>query len=304
MPVLTDRMAPDTTTAVETQALSVGALENLNGPLRPSLSGSRRKHNGHASDRDSESSLSDIGEDSEAETERLHNSPQKQRPKLVQHRKDSSSTTQTIAIEMPVRKDVMLDQEDAFVDDIAGDSTPSTPTQSSPSKKRKRDTNESPSVRLMEESKGRPVTPPPKKKVHTPQASSENGNANVNTNEGKKSANADDDGYPVVTNGVHQDVQVAIVTNGKDVRTVKSVIKVATPAVEESDSNPDQEQESERVPGVEMEENADAAVPIPPEEEPGDTVDAVGVDDEGELSSDVFFLWFCFSDKNRFRACV
>ncbi|RPB17692.1 hypothetical protein P167DRAFT_531220, partial [Morchella conica CCBAS932] len=182
-------MAPDAT-AVETQPLSAGALENLNGPPRPSLSGTRRKHNGHASDRDSESSLSDIGEDSEAETERLHNSPLKQRPKFVQHRKDSTSTTQAIAIEMPVRKEVLLDQGDVFADDAADDSTPSTPTQSSPSKKRKRDFQESPIVRPTEEPKTRPSTPPPKKKVHTPQVPSENGS--VSTLEGKK-PNSDDD---------------------------------------------------------------------------------------------------------------
>lgn len=276
MPVLTDRMALDTTTTVETQTLTVGALENLNGPLRPSLSGTRRKHNGHASDRDSESSLSDIGEDSEAETERLHNSPQKQRPKLVVHsRKDSSSTTSAIAIEMPARKDVILDQEDAFADDVAGDSTPSTPTHSSPSKKRKREIIESPIVRPTEEPKTRPVTPPQKKKSHTPQAPEISSTIII---EGKKS-NVDEEEPPVV-NGVHQDAQPIIVANGKDVRAVK-VVKVATPTVEESDSNLDQEQESERVPEVEMEENTDVAVPVPPEEEPGDTVDVIGVDDEG-----------------------
>lgn len=279
-------MAPDATPAVETQTLTVGALENLNGPLRPTLSGARRKHNGHASDRDSESSLSDIGEDSEAETERLHNSPQKQRPKLVvQHRKDSSSTTQTIAIEMPARKDIMLDQEDGLADDATGDSTP---TQSSPSKKRKRDANELPIIRPIEESKTRPVTPPPKKKVHTPQVPENN---STNTIE-KKELNVDEDEHPV-TNGVHQDAQSITLTNGKDVRAMK-VIKVATPVVEESDSNLDQEQEQERVPEVEMEENADVAVPVPPEEEPGDTADVVGVDDEGWLEeiSDFFFFFF------------
>lgn len=288
-------MAPDATSAVETQILTVGALENLNGPPRPSLSGARRKHNGHASDRESESSLSDIGEDSEAETERLHNSPQKQRPKLVvQHRKDSSSTTQTIAIEMPVRKDIMFDQEDVFTDDAGGDSTP---VQSSPSKKRKRDTNELPIIRPIEESKTRPVTPPPKKKVHTPQVLE---NSSTNTIE-KKESNVDEDERPV-TNGVHHDPQPITLTNGKDVRTTK-VVKVATPVVEESDSNLDQEQEQEqeqqeqeRVPEVEMEENADAVVPVPPEEEPGDTADVVGVDDEGLLKK---YLSFCyFPDKN------
>lgn len=275
-------MAPDATPAVETQILTVGALENLNGPPRPSISGARRKHNGHASDRDSESSLSDIGEDSEAETERLHNSPQKQRPKLVvQHRKDSSSTTQTIAIEMPVRKDIMLDQEDVFTDDAGGDSTP---VQSSPSKKRKRDANELPIIRPIEESKTRPVTPPPKKKVHTPQVL-ESGSTNAIE---KKESNEDE---RPVTNGVHHDAQPITLTNGKDVRTMK-VAKVATPVVEESDSNLDQEQEQECVPEVEMEENADAAVPVPPEEEPGDTADVVGVDDEGLLKIIFVFLLF------------
>lgn len=285
MPILPDRMAPDATVAVETQTLTVGALENLNGPPRPPLSGTRRKHNGHASDRDSESSLSDIGEDSEAETERLHNSPQKQRPKLVvQHRKDSSSTTQTIATEMPARKDIMLDQEDAFADDIVGDSTPSTPTHSSPSKKRKRDTNESPIVRPTEESKIRPATPPPKKKVQIPQIPPESSSADAI--EGKKS-DVDEDEHPA-TNGVHQDAQSIIVTNGKDSRVVK-VVKVATPTVEESDSNLDQEQESERVPEVEMGGSTDVAVPIPPEEEPGDTVDVIGVDDEGQFKEGPVF---------------
>lgn len=279
-------MAPDATAAVETQTPIVGALENLAGPLRSSLSGARRKHNGHASDRDSESSLSDIGEDSEAETERLHNSPQEQRPKLVvQHRKDSSSTTQTIAIEMPARKDVMLDQEDVFADGAAGDSTPPTPAQSSPSKKRKRDTSELPTIRTMEESKTRPVTPPPKKKVHTPQIPPEN--SVTNTIEGKE-LNVDEDERPV-TNGVHQDAQSIAVTNGKDIRAVR-VVKAATPAVEELDGNLDQEQESERAPEVEMEENADVTVPVPLEEEPGDTVDAVGVDDEGLLEEISVFL--------------
>lgn len=282
-------MAPDATVTVETQTLTVGALENLNGPLRPSLSGARRKHNGHASDRDSESSLSDIGEDSEAETERLHNSPQKQRPKLVvQHRKDSSSTTQTIAIEMLARKDIMLDQEDAFAGDAAGDSTSSTPAQSSPSKKRKRDTNELPISRPIEELKTRPVTPPPKKKVHTPQVPPEN--SSINIVEGKESS-VDEDERPA-TNGVHQDAQSITVTNGKDARVVKA-IKVATPVVEESEGNLGQEQEPERAPEVEMEENADVAVPVPPEEEPGDTVDVVGVDDEGLLKEiSVFFFSF------------
>lgn len=171
----------------------------------------------------------------------------------------------------------MLDQEDAFVGDAAGDSTPSAPAQSSPSKKRKRDTTELPIIRPIEELKTRPVTPPPKKKVHTPQVPE---NSSINIIEGKE-LGVDEDERPV-TNGVHQDAQSTTVTNGKDTRVVNAN-KVATPAVEESDGNLDQEQEPERAPEVEMEENADVAVPVPPEEEPGDTADVVGVDDEGLL---------------------
>lgn len=175
----------------------------------------------------------------------------------------------------------MLDQEDVFTDDAGGDSTP---VQSSSSKKRKRDANELPIIRPIEESKNRPVTPPPKKKVHTPQVLE---NSSTNTIE-RKESNVDEDERPV-TNGVHHDAQPITLTNGKDVRAMK-VVKVATPVVEESDSNLDQEQEQERAPEVEMEENADAAVPVPPEEEPGDTADVTGVDDEG-LSKKIFVFF-------------
>lgn len=179
---------------------------------------------------------------------------------------------------MPVRKDIMLDQEDAFAGDAVGDSTPTTPAQSSPSKKRKRDGNELPVIRPIEESKTRPVTPPPKKKVHTPQIPLENNSINII--EGKESGV--DEGERPAENGVHQDAQPIIVTNGKDARVVKA-IKVATPVAGGLDSNLDQEQEPECAPEVEMEENVDIAVPVPPEEEPGETADPVGIDDEGLL---------------------
>ena len=266
-------MAPDsTTTTVEIETVTVGALEALNGSTSSTLPGGRRKHTSHASGRDSDSSLSDISEDSEAETERLHNSPQKQRPRLVQH-KSTSSTVIPFSIEMPVRKEMGDQDEDQVTG--PGESTPSTPiTTSSPSKKRKRETNGSPALRPVEEPKSRQSTPPLKKKIQIHQEMSENESTSANSRRGSNTEAATD----TVSNGTVQD---SVTANSKDVRPSKPA-KVVPPKNEVVPGNAGDEQDPEPVVETEVDEAADATASATLDEEPCDNVDTTREDDEGK----------------------
>ncbi|CUS08648.1 unnamed protein product [Tuber aestivum] len=272
-PALADRMAPDsTTTTVEIETVTIGALEALNGSTRSTLTGGRRKHTSHASDRDSVSSLSDIGEDSEAETERLHNSPQKQGPRLVQH-KSTSSTVVPFSVETLGRKEMGDRDEDRATG--LGESTPATPTtSSSPSRKRKRETNGSPAPRPVEEPKSRQSTPPLKKRSQIAQEVSENESTSANSRRGSNTEATTD----TVSNGIAQD---SIMTNSKDVRPPKPV-KAIPPKNEVVPGNTGDEQDPEPVVEAEAEadEAADATTSAALEEEPCDNVDTTREDDE------------------------
>jgi hypothetical protein len=188
-------MAADTgVPSVKPATVAVGSLESSpltsDGFLAPRVSSndpsppascndrttSQKKGASLPPDRDSDSSLSEFeGPDSEAETERLHISPQKQRPTMmVQHMGNSGVATSatTIPVEIPASRE---NHDRRHVEDIGDDhSAPETPTRS-PSKKRKRPDRESPAPRLTSEDlEGKPaVLPPPKKKVHTPASNPE-----------------------------------------------------------------------------------------------------------------------------------
>lgn len=279
-------MAPEsTTTTVETETIPAGVLESLNGSTRSTLPGPRRKHTSHASDRDSESSLSDIGEDSEAETERLHNSPQKQRPKLVVHNKGIPSPAMIpFSIEFPVKEAVMNQGED--LDTGVADSAPVTPTTSNSGKKRKRESNGSPCPRPVEESKSRPSTPPLKKKLQISQETPESNNTGTS---GGRGLNTEARGDPD-SNGVAKDAAMTITKDAAFSKSAKAVI----PNVEAS-NDPEKEQDPDPTGGEEIDEGVDVTVSVPPDEEAGDNVDT-REDDEGKfrlgsLLQQGFFSW-------------
>lgn len=168
-------MAPDTLgSSVKPSGISTARVARAGTPLgvkptaslasspsHPRLTPRPRRY-GLPPDKESNSSLSDNDQpDSEAETERLHISPQKVRPKmLVQH--SNSSTTTTIAVDMSPSKQVIVP------DSKLPDESPQSPTPRGTAKKRKREENGSPSVRAVsEDPEERPAGGlPPKKKVH------------------------------------------------------------------------------------------------------------------------------------------
>lgn len=116
------------------------------------------------SDRASDSGLSDQG-DSEAETERLHISPQKQRPRMVVQHSNTTPGATTMAVEIPYIKEVISDQND---ETIGHESR--SPTVRSVNKKRKRDDKEAIICRTPpEDTEDKPIAlSPPKKRHHLP----------------------------------------------------------------------------------------------------------------------------------------
>jgi hypothetical protein len=129
-------------------------------------------------DRDSDSSLSEVeGPDSEAETERLHISPQKQRPRtMLQHPggNTASAITTTMALEIPIAADNSSGYRDDTPDKSPLRSASSTPARNS-IRKRKREEKESPI--LLPTSEGLetkpPIFPPPKRNLHMAVASTD-----------------------------------------------------------------------------------------------------------------------------------
>lgn len=119
-----------------------------------------------AADRDSDSSLSEYdGADSDAETERLHISPQKKRPgMMVQH------TTKPVPLAFELSSSSSDDpaRPADHVSDPkpAANSSPVTPSRSQ-SRKRKRDES-SPLQPPPAEDPPAAALPPPKKKIHAP----------------------------------------------------------------------------------------------------------------------------------------
>ncbi|KAL7270744.1 hypothetical protein RUND412_006533 [Rhizina undulata] len=278
----TNRMAPDTAVSSGAEIITVGKSNNLTSPSTPSpttttiiqaLSSATKKLTVHpTSDQESESSLSDLGEDSEAETERLHNSPQKQRTKvMVQHTGNSSSATRTISLEASVGKEPTKETE-LPVGDVPPESKPATPS-SSPNKKRKRDDN-SPANSHIEFSKSKPVTPPPKKKLHSTHTDENGANPDKKTK-----ANGDSDKVST-TNGDHRETKPANATNGKDDGLIKS--KVITEKSDDTDSTAEHaEHDLDGVPETEMEEeHIDVHIIPPPEDDTADVADAIREDDE------------------------
>lgn len=184
-------MAPDAGgPSVKAATLAAGRLESsftrtgspllptrlASGSVPPATAPSRttpqKRRAELSADRDSDSSLSEFeGEtaDSDAETERLHISPQKQRPgMMVQHTTSSSTVTASpMAFEIAVaRDDLHRSVTHEAADERAATSAPATPTRS-PSKKRKRDENSLTPLTLLGSPDEKPAAvPPPKKKLH------------------------------------------------------------------------------------------------------------------------------------------
>ncbi|KAI5848990.1 Sds3-like-domain-containing protein [Tricharina praecox] len=231
-----------------------------------------KRRNDFQNDRDSDSSLSDFEvADSDAETERLHISPQKQRPgQMVQHTSSSVVTTETMAFEIPVAKEGIFRPATAdTTDDHAVHSSPGTPTRSA-SKKRKRE-EISPAPQLLpsevtENSKSVQPHAPPKKKVYAPDTQQEAlGTAKPAASEHKD--------QHTTANGAPCSPKSAAATNGATGHPLnESTSKAATEGPMDIDQQPDDDAEDE---------DTDQPPSAPAEEEPGESVDVAPDDDEG-----------------------
>ncbi|KAI5789143.1 Sds3-like-domain-containing protein [Geopyxis carbonaria] len=177
-------MAPD---AVVPQVKSTGASSarlqrsvtplSSNGNISVAISPIQKKDTSRPrryripSGRVSDTSLSDQG-DSEAETERLHITPQKQRPRMVVQHSNTTTATTAMAVEKPCAKEIISDQSGEIFSDISR-----SPTLRGLNKKRKRDDKESAICRApSEHTEDKPAAlSPPKKKHHLPTDSKEAG---------------------------------------------------------------------------------------------------------------------------------
>ena len=219
-----------------------------------------------SADRDSDSSLSECeGEpaDSDAETERLHISPQKKRSgMMVQHTGSSSIVTSNpISFEVAVARDDLRRpisaQESA--EERAGGSAPATPTRSL-SKKRKREENSStprpnhgsPDAKAIQSAH------PPKKKVQALATDA------IESDKKKKEAVA------ATVNGEAKSPKKASAANGIErIESDNGDASVGTDPGRDDDGDA---------------ENQDETPPAPAEEETGDCPDVSREEDEG-LSS-------------------
>jgi hypothetical protein len=266
-------MAPDAAgPSVKTASVNAGRLHGSQRSGTPFSSKSaitsspiqtrstpRSRRYGIPPDRDSDSSLSDVEPaDSEAETERLHLSPQKQRPKMVVQHADNTATS--IAVELTPKKENNAKDP---ADNALREESPLARTPSN--KKRKRDATRSPSVRAQREGSAENVTPPepPKKKVHTPPSKDSEPAGTVN------------DDLRSATNGNSRIVKKSSASNGEDEEiTSQEPNGDGQLETEDNDAHIDTPDEGQG------DENADQAV-APAEDETPDTADAVREDDEG-----------------------
>jgi hypothetical protein len=219
-------------------------------------------------DRDSDSSLSEYeGADSDAETERLHISPQKQRPgMMVQHLGGSTAMTKASSMAFDIPAENPLKPSSETADEQKAGSAPGTPTRS-PSKKRKRDeTTPTPRLVPTEDAEGKPVVlPPPKKKVLA-----------AGTLEDREAVEAATDSSKTQEHPAANEARSpksAAVTNGNEnLPSDESDNAESTNALTHVDQN--------RADGAE-DEDVDPPPSAPPEDEATDSVDANREDDEG-----------------------
>jgi len=229
-----------------------------------------KRRNDFQPDRDSDSSLSDFeGADSDAETERLHISPHKQRPgQMVQHTGSSVVTTETMVFDIPIAKEPILRPATTdTADDYAAHSAPGTPTRSA-SKKRKRE-EISPAPQLLpsdgvETTKTVQPHAPPKKKTFVSDIPQEA----LGTT---KSTPLEEKDQPTTANGGPCSPRDVAVTSGAtDHPPNESTDRDGTPM--DIDQQPDDDAEDE---------DTDRPPPATAEEEPSDSVGVAPDDDEG-----------------------
>jgi hypothetical protein len=219
-------------------------------------------------DRDSDSSLSDYeGGDSDAETERLHISPQKQRPGMMVQLTGGSTITSKappMAVDIPAENPLKPSSE--MADEHKAGSAPGTPTRS-PSKKRKRDeTTPTPRLVPTEDAEGKPVVlPPPKKKVLAA------GNLEDKEAVEDMTDSSNSQEHPAA-NEAHSPKRAAV-TNGTETLEESNNAE-GTNSLMHADQNRDDDAEDE---------DADPPPSVPPEDEAADSVDANREDDEGLL---------------------
>lgn len=226
-------MAPDAAGPSATPvSVAVGKLESAKAAgsptSRPNLLSSKSNRNGFQSDRESDSSLSDLGEaDSEAETERLHVSPQKPRPKIILKHPDTSGA----AIKMAVDTQRATSHLQELPTDRHLDAP--SPSPRSPNKKRKRDTvDQSNSYIVAIEPNEPSATPPSKRKINTQLPNGENLPTETAGRDGK-----------TTLNGVSSASKPTARTNGTD--DTRTPLEPVDPKVENAGSpHADQEETS------------------------------------------------------------
>lgn len=206
----------------------------------------RTRRYGNPPNHESDASLSDHEQpeqeaDSEAETERLHLSPQKVRPKMtVQHPDPSLKSAAALPVDMSPSRQVVI-----RTDELAEDPAPSPTPRTNANKKRKREEVGSPSIRAAsEESESRPTaTHPPKKKVYA--SSSQKRVIDTDDDENSPQPNEEGDVHPLDaeangTKATHNDAREDEEPNG-NAESLQAIDGEGEPT-EESTAPADEEQ--------------------------------------------------------------
>ncbi|CCX04428.1 Sds3-like-domain-containing protein [Pyronema domesticum] len=201
---------------------------------------------------DSDSSLSEYDgdvADSDAETERLHISPQKQRPGMtVQHTGSSTiTTTSAMAFEItvPTLRDATKQTEDTVDETPAKLSSPETPTRSQTKKRKREEGSPTPKTPVPEEddeTTPKQAAQPPKKKVFSPEAVVQKATIDTSEKEANTQENPITNGDSTTedsaaTNGVEEDPKVEpVVEEPGD--TVMEIVEVIEEETEEAKDEP------------------------------------------------------------------
>lgn len=226
---------------------------------------------------DSDSSLSEYDgdvADSDAETERLHISPQKQRPGMtVQHTGSSTiTTTSAMAFEItvPTLRDATKQTEDTVDETPAKLSSPETPTRSQTKKRKREEGSPTPKTPVPEEddeTTPKQAAQPPKKKVFSPEAVVQKATIDTSEKEANTQENPITNGDSTTedsaaTNGVEEDPKVEpVVEEPGD--TVMEIVEVIEEETEEAKDEPTSAPD-------ETVQHVDADADIPREDDEGD----------------------------------
>lgn len=307
-------MAPDAGPFVKSAPVAAGRLEasfpRTNSPLSTKITSAtlpsapiqarntpqkrRAEFPPPAADRDSDSSLSEYdGADSDAETERLHISPQKKRPgMMVQH----TTKPVPLAFELSSSSDDPARAADHVSEPkpAAANSSPATPSRSQ-SKKRKRDESsplQPPPAEDPDGGKPAAVLPPPKKKIHAPSVPESKKDAIdvAENNLGAKGSSSSSSATIAAANGDSSSPIATANGYGEVTRQQKSNSSDTTEGTMDTGTAPDDEDAAEDAAA------AAAHQPSVPEEadEPVDSMEPPREEDEGKVLSWKKLNLFCF----------